>query len=219
MAFKGLIEAVCPKGCEPFETEVWSFVRGDKDAELREILVAQELNLLLCPQCGTAFFPEAPVVYLDSAAELLAFVFPASYREREEYWRDKMGDDFAAMRQALGERALVDMEPRIFFGFEELSRLLEEDDYQGEEREVMEFIARDLGLSLYSVSPSYARNNRIPSSLPFVPGSAGATLASVAAGLEKLLGVNAHLESYGAFFEALRRGRHKKLPPSAARGR
>ena len=219
MAFKGLIEAVCPKGCEPFETEVWSFVRGDKDAELRETLVAQELNLLLCPQCGTAFFPEAPVVYLDSIAELLAFIFPASYREREEYWRDKMGEDFAAMRRALGEGALADMEPRIFFGFENLSRLLEADDYQGEEREVMEFIARDLGLSLYSVSPRYARDNRVPASLPYVPGPAGATLESVAAGLEKLLGANAHLESYKAFLEAIRKGALKKLPPAAARGR
>jgi len=219
MAFKGLIEAVCPQGCESFETEVWSFVRGDKDAELRETLIAQELNLLLCPQCGAAFFPEAPVVYLDSAAELLAFVFPSSYRERESYWREKMGADFAAMRKALGEGALADMEPRIFFSFEELSRLLEQDDYLDEEREVMEFFARDLGLSLYRVSPGYARERRVPRSLPYVPGPARATLESVAAGLEKLLRANANLESYRAYFEMIEKGLEKKLPPAAARER
>ncbi|HVA66447.1 MAG TPA: CpXC domain-containing protein [Elusimicrobiota bacterium] len=219
MAFKGLIEAVCPQGCESFETEVWSFVRGDKDAELRETLIAQELNLLLCPQCGAAFFPEAPVVYLDSAAELLAFVFPPSYRERESYWREKMASDFAAMRKALGEGALADMEPRIFFSFEDLSLLLEQDDYLDEEREVMEFFARDLGLSLYRVSPACARERRVPRSLPYVPGPAGATLESVSAGLEKLLRANASLESYRAYSEMIGKGLEKKLPPAAARGR
>ena len=49
MSFKGVIEARCPRGCESFETEIWSFIHGRRSPELRETAQAGELNLLLCP--------------------------------------------------------------------------------------------------------------------------------------------------------------------------
>lgn len=215
MSFKGNIEARCPKGCEPFETEVWSFIRGDQSPELREAVLWRECNLLLCPQCGSAFFPEASYVYFEPEADLLAFVFPESYREKAEYWRGKMHEDFRVMKEKLGGELAQVEEPEIFFGPDELSELLEREDFRGEEREVMEAVASELGLSLYRVSPSYARRHAVPRTLPFKAEKKAAkpTAEAVAAGLEALLQANDRLTEYRGYLDALKAG--GLLPPEA----
>lgn len=214
MSFKGEIEARCPKGCEPFQAEVWSFIHADRSPDLRLAIKWRELNLLLCSACDAAFFPEAAYVYFEPRAQLLAFVFPQSYREKEAYWRDKMSGDFAAMKRALGGQLPADMAPEIFFGVEGLAEILECEDYRGEEREVMEFIAKDLGLSLYQVSPRYARENGVPGSLPFLPAKGeAATCRNVVRGLEKLLAKNDKLSAYQAYLEKLKSSPMNGLPP------
>src|SRR5579885_2279700 len=133
MSFKGEIEARCPKGCEAFTTEVWSFIRGDQSPELRDAILWRECNLLLCPECGAAFFPEAAYIYYEPAAELMAFVFPESFREKADFWRKKMHEDFVTIKQSLGKEVTLLQEPEIFFGHEELAVLLEKEDFRGEE--------------------------------------------------------------------------------------
>src|SRR5271170_1359995 len=102
MSFKGAVEAQCPNGCESFTAEIWSFIRGDAQPELRLLVMFRECNLLLCPECNKPFFPDAPYIYFDPTAELLAFVFPESYRDKEKYWRDKMAGDFTVVSDKLG---------------------------------------------------------------------------------------------------------------------
>src|SRR4051812_24462663 len=206
MSFKGQIEARCPKGCEPFTTEVWSFIRGDQSPELRDAILWRECNLILCETCSLAFFPENAYIYYEPPAELLAFVFPESYRAKEAFWRAKMHEDFVAVKQTLGKVISIDQEPEIFFGHEELAELLEKEDYRGEEREVMEALAGELGLSLYQVSPSFSRERGVPRSLPFLAGKKGAKAdrAAVVAGLEKLLAANDRLREYQSYFERLK---------------
>lgn len=217
MSFKGEIEAKCPKGCEPFAAEVWSFIRGDRSVELRDAILARECNLILCPQCNGAFIPEEPYVYFEPQRELLGFVFPESYRAKSEFWREKMRADFALMKKSLGTELSLDVEPELFFGIEELAVLLEKEDWNGEEREVMEFIARDLGLELYQVSPRYARENQVPAALPFAPGAPGgpATPQSVIAGLEKLVAANDRLTAFSGFLAKLRAQKAPELPPAS----
>lgn len=214
MSFKGEIETQCPKGCEPFETEIWSFIRGDSSPALREALLAREMNLLLCPSCDAAFFPEEPYVYFEPQAEILAFVFPESFRDREDYWRKKMGEDFTTMKTALGPELPIAQEPEIFFGLEELALLLEGEDYRATEREVMECLANELGLSLYHVSPQYARQNGVPASLPYV-GGRPATRESVIRGLEKLIAANDRLAAFGEYLKSLRSYAGHGLPPES----
>lgn len=215
MSFKGQIEAKCPKGCEPFETEIWSFIRGDNSIELRDAILARECNLLLCPTCSNAFIPDEPYVYYEPNREILGFVFPETYRERESYWREKMREDFAQMRESLGAGLSLDVEPQLFFGVEELARLLEDEDYRGEEDEVMEFIAKDLGLSIYRVGPRYARENGVPGLLPYVPARRGepAGPESVIAGLERIVAANDRLTAFSGYLEKLRASR--ALPPAS----
>lgn len=212
MSFKGEIEARCPGGCEPFAAEVWSYIRGDKSLELRDAVLARECNLLLCPACNAAFFPEAPYVYFEPTADILAFVFPEAYSDKREYWEGKMRADFEVLKTNLGKDLPLEVEPVLFFGPEGLGALLEDEDFRGEEREVMEFIAAELKLSLYRVSPRFAREKRVPGSLPYV--GKRATRESVIAGLEKIAAANDRLTAYVGFLERLRAG--GSLPPGSA---
>jgi hypothetical protein len=211
MSFKGEIEAQCPDGCEPFTTDVWSFINGEKRDDLRLAVMFRECNMILCPQCQKPFFAQAPFVYLDSRLELLAFVFPESYKDKEDYWRKKMKDDFGVFRANLKELPL-DIEPELFFGVEGLAALLEGEEYRGEEREVMEFVARDLKLSLYEVSPLYARRQGIPATLPYSGKSA--TRENVIDGLERVVAANDRLTAFADYLGSFRSS-GAALPPAS----
>lgn len=219
MSFKGEIEARCPRGCEPFTTEVWSFIRGDQSPELRDAVLWRECNMVLCPSCDAAFFPETSYIYYEPPAEIMAFVFPESYRDKEEFWRAKMHEDFVTVKESLGSIIAITQEPEIFFGHEELAKLLEKEDFHGEEREVMEVIAQELGLSLYRVRPSFARSEGMPRTLPYAPARSGGkpTPENVVAGLRKLLAANDRLAAYQAYLESLEANLSGELPPPAAR--
>ncbi|MDE2040161.1 MAG: hypothetical protein KGO96_09845 [Elusimicrobia bacterium] len=215
MSFKGEIDANCPNGCEAFAAEVWSFIHGERSPELRDALLWRECNLIICPGCGAAFVPEAAFVYLEAGAELLAFVFPASYRDREDYWRGKMRDDFSAMKRTLGGELESIEEPELFFGQEGLGELLQREDYRGEESEVMEHVARELGLGLYAVSRAYARRHEVPRALPYVqrPGRKPGVEA-VVEGLRRVVEANERLSDCRSFLAKLERG--CPLPPERA---
>lgn len=215
MSLKGQIEAKCPNGCEPFEAELWSFIRGDTDPDLRLALKARECNLILCPACEKPFFPEEPYIYFEPGAELLVFVFPESFRAKEQFWREKMRADFEQMKTVLGDSLPTSMEPIILFGVDPLAELLDFEDFRGEEREVMEWVAKDLGLSIYKVSPRYAREHEVPGSLPYAPARGeAATRESVIVGLEKLLAANNRLEAYRRYLDKLKSS-GDALPPAA----
>ncbi|MBI4377215.1 MAG: hypothetical protein HY549_12295 [Elusimicrobia bacterium] len=217
MSFKGKIETRCPHGCDPFTAEIWSFIRADKSPELRFSVAWLECNLLLCPHCDRPFFPSAPYIYFDPPEELLAFVFPDDYRDQEQYWRGKMSEDFAALKKAFGEKMPLSVEPQVFFGPEGLSELLKRDNFRAEERDVMEHVASELGLSLYRVSRAYARTHDVPATLPYVPSSNGKfpTARSVIAGLERLLSENDSLAGYQNYLRTLKASSEAKLPPPA----
>lgn len=211
MGLKGEIETRCPKGCEEFKTDIWSFVRGDRDEDLRLALMARELNLLVCPGCEKPFFPDESYVYFDPPAEILAFVYPESYREKERYWRGKMAEDFAAFKAGLKDEKWAHLEPEIYFGADDLAGLLEADDYAGEEREVMEYFAKDLGLSVYRVSPRFARRNKVPPALPYSGGEP--TRAGVIDGLKKIAQANDRLTAYSRYLDLLLSSPQAGLPP------
>ena len=169
---------------------------------------------VLCEECSVPFFPESSYVYFEPQRELLAFVFPESYRAKETYWREKMRDDFLTMKKSLGASISLATEPDIYFGQEELAQVLESEDYRSEEREVMEAVAAELKLSLYCVSPSFARREKVPASLPYE--GTQATPKSIIAGLEKLLTANDRLGEFKAYLKRLKTETRAALPPKSA---
>lgn len=213
MSFQGTIEANCPSCTDGFDAPIWSFVHGGKDQLLRDQAKTMEVNLLLCPSCGAAFLPEAAWIYYEPDEELLAFVFPTTYKAEETKWRDKMKADFAAMREALDTSLPVGHEPEVFFGPDGLASLLEKIDWSRDERDVMAFVAAELKLPIYKASPSWARAHGAPAWLPYAGKSA--TRDSVVAGVKKLVAANDRLTTWSNFLAALEKDPRAALPPAA----
>ena len=213
MSFQGTIEANCLSCTDGFEAPIWSFVHGGKDELLRDQAKAMECNLLLCPSCGAAFVPEVAWIYYEPADEILAFIFPMSFKAEETKWRDKMKADFAAMREALGDHLPVGHEPEVFFGPEGLAQLLEKEDWRRDERDVMAFFAKDLKLSIYKASPAWARAHDAPSWLPYtgkIP-----TRDGVIAGIKKVVEANDRLKAWSDYLAKLEKDPASVLPPAA----
>ncbi|MEK7234186.1 MAG: CpXC domain-containing protein [Elusimicrobiota bacterium] len=217
MSIQGTIEANCPSCTDGFEAPIWSFVHGGKDEVLRDQAKAGECNLLLCPSCGAAFVPEAAWIYYEPNEEILAFVFPMSYKAEEAKWRDKMKADFAAMREALGAHLPLGHEPEVFFGPEGLARLLESEDWRRDERDVMAFFAQDLKLSVYKASPAWARLHGAPSWLPYT-GKVPAR-DTLIAGIKRVVEANGRLTAWSDYLTELGRDPAAGLPPAAMAAR
>lgn len=213
MSFQGTVDANCPSCTDGFDAPVWSFVHGGKDPALRDQAKAMEVNLLLCPSCGAAFVPDVAWIYYEPDDEILAFVFPVSFQTEESKWRDKMKADFAAMREALGDHLPVGHEPQVYFGPEGLAKLLELEDWRRDERDVMAFFAKDLGLSVFKASPAWARAHGAPSWLPY-EGKNPARDAIVE-GLRKIVAANDRLTAWSDLLAALEKDPASPLPPAA----
>lgn len=213
MSFLGKVQARCPKGCQPRDVEIWSFINGGADSSLRESLLAGDLNLVSCEECGAIFYPEATVVYYDAAAKFLAFAFPESYRHEEALWRKKMEEDYTAMRQILPGTSPAAIEPQIYFGIDSLQRQLQAEEDLAAEVEIAKLLSRDMKLALYSVERSFARSRNLPWLLPC---RRSASWASAMEGLRSLLKANDRLEGYRRWEKTL--GSQKALPPGTSYG-
>jgi hypothetical protein len=219
MSFLGKVQARCPNGCRPRDVEIWSFIDGGRDGSLRESLLAGDLNLVSCEECGKVFYPEATVIYYDAAAKMLAFVFPESYRSEETLWREKMREDYAQMKKILpGKNPAAPgagdapgtagaehdlpavLEPRIYFGIDPLRQQLQVEEDLEAEVEIAELLSRDMELTLYPVDRSFARSQDLPWLLPC---RGPASPASAAEGLKSLLKANDRLAGYRRWQKAL----------------
>ena len=214
MSFQGDIEARCPACAEVFEAPVWSFVHGGTDIALRDQIKARECNLLLCAHCNEAFVPEVSWIYYEPASEILAFVFPESWRAEQSTWRDKMKADLDQMRKVLSGKLPADLEPEIFFGQDGLGELLEKDDWRVDERDVMEYFAKDLGLSVYRARPSWARAQGAPAEFPYA-GKGVPTRASLIAGMKAVLDANERLTPWANFLLKFEKDSDAAIPPAA----
>jgi hypothetical protein len=150
-----------------FETDAWSFIRGDQDPDLVEAIIGGELNLAQCPHCSVFFFAECPMVYLDKKSELLAFIFPQSYAREKEKWQKKMQDDFKILQEGLFKEMKIDYEPILLFGPQSIKKLLKDERDIQEEVEVINCLADELGLKIQPVKPSRARKNGFSYTLPY----------------------------------------------------
>ncbi|MEK7384236.1 MAG: CpXC domain-containing protein [Elusimicrobiota bacterium] len=214
MSFQGDVEIACPSCRESFEAPVWSFVHGGSDENLRDQAKARELNLLLCAHCGAAFVPEVAWIYYEPDAEILVFVFPDAWQAEEARWRGKMKEDYEQMRVVLGARLPVDMEPEVCFGQDGLARMLEAEDWRNDERDVVIFLAEEIGLSIYKASPLWARANAAPSALPY-KGKGAPTRASLIAGLKALTAANDRLTAWSDFLARYEDDADAAFPPAA----
>lgn len=181
MATKGVFRVECPHCGDGFDADFWTVVRGDRDQDVKELILSGEFDILMCPKCETMFQHEEPFLYIDPGRDILAFVMPESYRDKKDEWIARMEKDYAPVRATLAAGQGVTGDPLYFFGLAPLTALLETDRDREEETEVMEFMAREDGLRLLPVKPSAARELDIPFTLPMPAGLKGRAAALKAA--------------------------------------
>ncbi len=170
---------------EQFESHVWSLVQGDQNEELRQALLCGELNLVFCPLCGKYFHHEMPVVYFDQSMDLLVFILPSSYKEKEKEWVKKMREDFELLRTKLLSELKITSAPVTVFGMEAMQEILREEISLRDESEVIAAIAAELELNIKPIIPIEARIHGVPLSLPYA-GSA-CDRESLAEGVDLML--------------------------------
>src|SRR5438552_3618111 len=88
------IEMTCPACKIPNAVEVWSSLNVREDPELKELLLGGEVNMMECKACREVFYAEHFLLYHDPDSELLAFVYPQSYEEKQAEWEEKTRTDF-----------------------------------------------------------------------------------------------------------------------------
>lgn len=215
MSFTSSVERECPKGCESFEVEIWSYIRADKDEWLKEKVLAGDLNWATCPHCGNLFFCDEIVIYHDPPEELLAFIYPESCRKDRMRWQKKMQDDALRWNESRPESGKWNYPPKLFFGLKELQEFLRGEEEMKIEAEIAEHLARKLRLSIYRVQPWFARDHRIPLQIPCAPAPREDLKESMRLGLTALLAENRSLRIYKKYLDQLRdtRGTWSR-PPS-----
>jgi len=210
MATKGIFRIECPHCGESFDADFWTVVRGDRDHEVKELILSGEFDLLICPKCEDMIQHEEPFLYIDPPKDLLAFVMPESYEPEKDKWIARMNADYEPVRASLFAGQGITSAPRYLFGLGQLSAVLESDKDREEETEVMEFMAREEGMKLLPVNPVAARELDIPFTLPMPAG-----LFSRAAGLkaaETLFAKNDALPRLKNLIEALKTGKDDTIP-------
>jgi len=181
MATKGIFRVECTACGESFDADFWTVVRGDRDRDVKELILSGEFDLLMCPKCSAMIQHEEPFLYIDPPKDILAFVMPESYDAEKEKWIGRLSADFEPVRATLAGGQGISGEPLYLFGLGPLSALLENDRDREEETEVMEFMAREDGLHLKPVKPAMARELNILFSLPMQAGLTGRAAAVKAA--------------------------------------
>jgi hypothetical protein len=86
------VQISCPNCRTPFRTGIYSLVDAGEQPELKQALLAGQLNLAICPNCGVASALGAPLVYHDAAKQLCFVYFPQELRARPEEQERFVGD-------------------------------------------------------------------------------------------------------------------------------
>lgn len=160
-------DVICPNKCRTFNTKVYTFIRADKDANLKRTIISGELNLIECPDCGTLFYYNEPLVYLDGVRQLLVFVFPSEYEKYASKWQKKMDTDFKILKKGLAKEMKINFKPLTVFGTQNLQKLLKDDEDRTEETEVIICLAVSLGIETKPIKPFIARKNDFPFAFPY----------------------------------------------------
>jgi len=210
MATKGVFRVECPHCGEGFDADFWTVVRGDRDHEVKELILSGEFDLLVCPHCEEMVQHEEPFLYIDPHRDLLAFVMPESYEPEKEKWIARMNADYEPVKASLFSGQGLTAAPLYLFGLGQLTARLENDRDREEETGVMEFMAREEGLKRLPVKAAGARELDLPFSLPMPAG-----LLSRAAGLkaaEGLYAKNDALPRLKKLVDALKAGKDDTIP-------
>jgi hypothetical protein len=193
----------CPCG-EEFEAELFAAVNAQREPELKDAVLAGQLNVVECSMCRRLIYAERFVLYHDPAAELLAFVYPADFQAEEARWKAKTEEDFAAAASAQKPEERLPYRPMTLFGLDALAARLSKEQEQADQGQVAELLAEGLALRLLRLKPSLARSQDLPPVLVLAKEEEDPRRA-LKRGLERLLLANDRLTVYAALRDRLSR--------------
>ena len=206
-SIKGEGSVQCPNGCESFDAEYWTLIRGDQDQELKEALLGGELNLVSCPTCGEFFYHDRDIVYFDPPKQLLAFVSPKADKENFEQTKQKMKKDFEFLRKNLSSMNIT-YDPFYLAGIEELKALLDYEEFTNCQSDVIAACAAQKGFKVAALNAAEARLKGYPLYIP-VAGNKY-TAENVKKAAQALVAENPSLNLLNALIKDLKEG--KDLP-------
>lgn len=156
----------CPHCHEKFEAKFWSVVRGDIDITIKDLIINEEFNLLMCPNCNNFFSYEENFIYMDPSEELFVIVMPDYYRDQESVI-EKLKNDYVSIKNMLSDKRELNMEPEYLFGADKLREILLDDIDREEESEVISFICAQKNYKTKKIKKNFARKNKLPIVLPY----------------------------------------------------
>ena len=208
MTISNLEEIKCPKS-HTFQTQLLSAISVSDNYELKEALIAGEINLVTCPECGQMFYAECFILYHDSQNELISFVYPRSFQEQATQCVAKMKKEFKLALENFNDKNKITYEPVLLFGIEDLVSLLRREQDIEDEEAILTHLASNLKLNIVKIAPSIARKLAIPKLMPFYKNSQNFSEKSLILGLEGLIRHNPNLEHYVDFFKRI--SKHKNM--------
>ncbi|KPV49059.1 hypothetical protein SE17_34745, partial [Kouleothrix aurantiaca] len=100
-----VIQLSCPNCRTPMRAQVFTLVDVGLQPELKNYLLAGQLNMAVCPNCGTPAMIAAPLIYHDPAKQLLLVHFPQQLNARPDEEERFIGDAAAALMRSLPQNA------------------------------------------------------------------------------------------------------------------
>ena len=133
-----VIQLSCPNCRAPMRAQVFTLVDVGLQPELKNYLLAGQLNMAVCPNCGTPAMIAAPLVYHDPAKQLFLVHFPQQLNARPDDQERFIGDATSALMRSLPQDALKGylLAPKRFLTLNSLVDVILEGD--GISRETIE---------------------------------------------------------------------------------
>ena len=200
MAISNKQEITCPCGYA-FEAELLSAISVSENPELKEALLAGEINLVECPHCGEMFYAENFILYHDRANELIAFVYPLSFQNHAARCNETMQKDFKTAVAAFGEDEKINYEPLLIFGIEDLVLMLKNEQDIEDEEMILTHTAKKLGLETVSIAASLARKIGLPKVFPVLKNKKEFSAESIIPALKIFVESNDNLTNYAALYQ------------------
>jgi hypothetical protein len=202
MSAKMTQDVKCPCG-EEFEAELWSSVNVRQDPDLREVVLAGRLNVVLCPRCGKALYAERLVLYHDPEASLLAFVYPYDLHKESARWKEKAAEDFKEAQEPLPQKERLSYLPEVLFGLDRLVELLEREQEEADQGMILEALSGPAAVGVRRIPVSRARAEKVPALLPYVEDAGLPPREALREGVRRVLAANDRLSVYAELAKRL----------------
>jgi len=203
MSLTNFKEVQCECG-EKFTVELVNSINAEQTPQLKEKLLAGELNLTVCPKCHKLLYVEQFILYIELNKELIVFIYPKDYENDSEKWEKIMNQDFQKVQQDLKEEDKIKFSPIIIFGLEKLVELLNFEELQEEETEIVKYICQQYNLKTIELSCTQARKEHIPRIIPLLNSENKTKTEQIIDGLEKIISFSPDLVCYKKFLEQLK---------------